>query len=161
MRYKIIVPSKEETMTTIELMHEDIFDIFLRLKSVIPDLVIISEKQEKLLSLIRKHTPGSSKEQRHELEAFWSVSKAFNSITQEIMKGEDSVLVERIFTDNGQFWSTPNSAEKVLDRLTGMKLRIYMILRELQLEPFFVRVPQKLSQRRPYEYEMRIKIPGT
>ncbi len=149
-------------MTVTEFMHEDIRDIFLRLKSVIPDLVIISEKQEKLISLIRKHIPNSSKEQRHELEVLWHVSKAFNSIVQEIMKGEDSVLVDNIFINDRQFWSTSDSAEKVPDRLTGIKLKTYMMLKELKLEPFFVRIPQKLSRRRAiYEYEMRIKIPGT
>jgi hypothetical protein len=149
-------------MTAIEFMHEDIKDIFLRLKSITPHLMLISEKQKKLISLIRKHTPNSSKKQRHELEALWYVSKAFNSIVQEIMKGEDSVLVDSIFTNNGQFWSTPNSVEEVSDKLTGVRLETYRMLKELKLEPFFVRIPQKLSRRRAiYEYEMRIKIPGT
>ena len=147
-------------MTTTEFIHEDIKDIFLRLKSIIPDLIIISEKQEKLLSLIRKY-PYDNKEQRYEKEALWYVSRAFNSIVQEIMKGEDSVLVNTIFTDDGQFWSKPNSVEEVPDKLTGVKLETYRILKELKLEPFFVCIPQKLSRRRAYEYEMRIKIPGT
>ncbi len=149
-------------MTATEFMHEDIRDIFLRLKSVTPQLMLISKKQEKLISLIRKHTPNSSKEQRYELEALWHVSRAFNSIVQEIMKGEDSVLVDNIFTDDGQFWSTPDSEEKISDKLTGVKLETYRILEKFGLKPFFVRVSQKLSRRRAiYEYEMRIKIPGT
>lgn len=146
-------------MATIRFMHEDIKDIFLRLKSVIPDLVIINEKREKLLSLIRRHRSDSNKEERHELEALWHVLKAFDSVIQGIMKGEDSVLVDTIFTDNGQFWLTPNSEEKISEKLTGMRLRTYMLLKKLGLEPFFVRIPPKA--RAVYEYEMRIKIPGT
>ncbi len=148
-------------MTAIEFMHEDIKDIFLRLKSITPHLILLNEKQEELSSLIKRHLPDNE-EQRHELEALKYVLRVFDLIIQEIMKGEDSVLVDRFFTNNGQFWSTPNSAEKVPDRLTGIKLKTYTILKELKLEPFFVRIPQKLSRRRAiYEYEMRIKIPGT
>ena len=147
-------------MTIIESMHEDIKDTFLRLKSVTPHLILINEKREKLLSLIRKHSPDSKK-QRHELEALWYVLRVFNSIIQEIMRGGDSILVTEVFTSNGQFWATPNSEERVSDKLTGVKLKTYMILKKLGLKPFFVRIPQKLSRRRAiYEYEMRIKIPG-